>query len=132
MSRSCLAGVEQREEELLCACSRSPCRAHRSQEMLEFARVFHGCQQPPRSMPEPSPALRPAAWGCLQVPVDAGLWRSPLGMYPGQGDVGTLGVSLHEERGMLANLEQNSPLRLPGLASQANSLLPCFHVLLLF
>lgn len=116
MSRSCLAGVEQREEELLCACSGSPRRAHRSQEMLEFTRVFHGCQQPPRSMPEPPRALRPAALGCLQL-VHTGLWRSPLGMDPGRGDVGTSGVNLHEERGILANLEHNSPLR---LASQAN------------
>lgn len=134
MSRSCLAGVEQREEELLCACSASPRRAHRSQEMLEFARVFHGCQQPPRSMPEPPRALRPAALGCLQL-VHTGLWRSPLGMDPGRGDVGTSGVNLHEERGILANLEHNSPLRLPGLASQANGagclvfmLYRCFEV----
>lgn len=78
-------------------------------------------------MPEPPRALRPAALGCLQL-VDTGLWRSPLGMDPGRGDVGTSGVNLHEERGILANLEHNSPLRLPGLASLVFMLYRCFEV----
>lgn len=51
-------------------------------------------------------------------------------MDPGRGDVGTSGVDPHEERGILANLEQNSPLRLPGLASQANG--ACCLVFMLY
>lgn len=50
--------------------------------LAELIRVFCSCRQPLGSVPKSHSLLCPAAPGQLELLLDTGLLRSPLGMYP--------------------------------------------------